>query len=255
MKHCGTLRLETDRLILRKYVSEDAPAKYRNWTSDSEVTKFLMWKTHPNLEFTQKVTDECVEQYSNDNFYRWAIVLKDNDEPIGDIAVAANKGRRTIYTYFKNKEDIYYAVIETELFQLAHKLQSEMQKNLNPAEKLINYIYARMGLFSETVTRNGNLKASFFSNIHVVEKSRLRLDIREKKMLENILIEGNEQGLFNVKNPRMAATLIHCSLKGWEVPFIRGDFKDLGFLSADNKKNFVAFLISGLKEKETLNIV
>lgn len=174
---------------------------------------------------------------------------------IGDIAVAANKGRRTIYTYFKNKEDIYYAVIETELFQLAHKLQSEMQKNLNPAEKLINYIYARIGLFSETVTRNGNLKASFFSNIHVVEKSRHRLDIREKKMLENILIEGNEQGFFNVKNPRMAATLIHCSLKGWEVPFIRGDFKDLGFLSADNKKNFVAFLISGLKEKETLNIV
>lgn len=173
---------------------------------------------------------------------------------MGDIAIAANKGRRTIYTYFKSKEDIYYAVIESELFQLAHKLQSEMQKNLNPAEKLINYMYARMKLFSETVTRNGNLKASFFSNIHVVEKSRHRLDIKEKKMLENILIEGNEQKLFNVKNPKLAATLIHCSLKGWEVPFIRGDFKELGFSSLESKKNFIAFLISGLKENDTMEL-
>ena len=31
---------------------------------------------------------------------------------INDIAIAAEKGRRTIYTYFKNKRDIYNAVVE-----------------------------------------------------------------------------------------------------------------------------------------------
>ena len=41
MKHCGTQRLETDRLILRRYVNEDAAAMYKNWASDKEVTKFL----------------------------------------------------------------------------------------------------------------------------------------------------------------------------------------------------------------------
>lgn len=88
MTHTGTQKLETDRLILRRYVSEDAPAKYKNWTSDPEVTKFLMWKPHPSEEYTQTVTDECVKQYSDDKFYRWAIVFKENgDEPIGDIAV------------------------------------------------------------------------------------------------------------------------------------------------------------------------
>ena len=46
MKHCGTQRLETDRLILRRYETEDAAAMFRNWASDSEVTKFLMWQTH-----------------------------------------------------------------------------------------------------------------------------------------------------------------------------------------------------------------
>ena len=88
MKHCGTQRLETDRLILRRYVNEDAVAMYKNWASDKEVTKFLMWQAHSSQEVSQGVTDDWVNQYSNENYYHWAIVLKDNgDEPIGDIAV------------------------------------------------------------------------------------------------------------------------------------------------------------------------
>ncbi len=88
MKHCATQRLETDRLILRRYVSEDAAAMYKNWASDKEVTKYLMWPAHSSKEISQRVTDNWVKQYSDDSFYHWAIVLKENgNEPIGDIAV------------------------------------------------------------------------------------------------------------------------------------------------------------------------
>ena len=38
---------------------------------------------------------------------------------MNDIALASKKGRRTLYTYFKSKEDIYYAVIESELERLS----------------------------------------------------------------------------------------------------------------------------------------
>lgn len=92
MEHCGTQRLETDRLILRRYVNEDAAAMYKNWASDNEVTKFLMWPTHSSQEVSQGVIEDWVNQYSDDNYYHWAIVLKDNgDEPIGDIAVVDMK--------------------------------------------------------------------------------------------------------------------------------------------------------------------
>ena len=88
MKHCGTQRLETDRLVLRRYEIDDAAAMYKNWASDSEVTKFLMWKSHSNQEESQSIMDSWVKQYTNDNYYHWAIVLKENgNEPIGDIAV------------------------------------------------------------------------------------------------------------------------------------------------------------------------
>ena len=88
MKHCGTQRLETDRLILRRYITEDAAAMYKNWAADENVTKFLMWPPHTSLEVSQSVIDDWVKLYSDERFYHWAIVLKEKgNEPIGDIAV------------------------------------------------------------------------------------------------------------------------------------------------------------------------
>lgn len=88
MKHCGTKKIETDRFVLRRYMNEDAAAMYKNWASDKEVTKFLTWPTHSSQEVSQSVIEDWVKQYSNESYYHWAIVLKDNgDEPIGDIAV------------------------------------------------------------------------------------------------------------------------------------------------------------------------
>ncbi len=92
MKHCGTQRIETDRLILRKYVNEDAASMYKNWASDKEVTKYLTWPTHSSQEISQEVIEDWVNQYSNESYYHWAIVLKDNgSEPIGNIAVVDMK--------------------------------------------------------------------------------------------------------------------------------------------------------------------
>ncbi len=92
MNHCGTQKLETDRLILRRYMSGDAVAMYKNWASDKEVTKFLTWPTHSSQEISRWIIDDWVKQYSNERYYHWAIVLKDNgDEPIGDIAVVDRK--------------------------------------------------------------------------------------------------------------------------------------------------------------------
>ena len=92
MRHCGTQRLETDRLILRRFMNEDAAAMYKNWASDEEVTKYLTWPTHPCQEVSQSVVEDWVKQSANEDYYQWAIVLKDNgDEPIGSIAVVHMK--------------------------------------------------------------------------------------------------------------------------------------------------------------------
>lgn len=88
MNHCGTKPLETERLLLRRYVREDAAAIYKNWASDPQVTKFLMWQPHASPEVSRRVMEDTLTQYANDAYYRWAIVLKSHGvAPIGDIAV------------------------------------------------------------------------------------------------------------------------------------------------------------------------
>jgi len=87
MKHLGTLRIETTRLILRKFVKEDIRPAFRNWTGDDKVTEFLRWPTHRNVGITEMVLSDWISNYENADFYQWAIVLKDINEPIGTISV------------------------------------------------------------------------------------------------------------------------------------------------------------------------
>ena len=88
MQHCGTLPLETDRLILRQFRLDDAEAMYRNWASDPLVTKYLMWPPHRDPSVSAAVLEEWVKNYEKPDHYQWAITLKNNGgEPIGSISV------------------------------------------------------------------------------------------------------------------------------------------------------------------------
>jgi ribosomal-protein-alanine N-acetyltransferase len=87
MKHLGTKQLETKRLILRKFTINDAELVHKNWANDDDVTKFLTWKSHENIEITKNVLEHWVSNYNKEDFYQWAIVLKDINEPIGSISV------------------------------------------------------------------------------------------------------------------------------------------------------------------------
>ncbi len=87
MRHCGTRTIETERLLLRAFRASDAPAVYRNWTSEDEVTRFLRWPTHSDPSVTERLIKDWEEQSKRKDFYQWAIVLKELDEPIGTISV------------------------------------------------------------------------------------------------------------------------------------------------------------------------
>ena len=92
MRHLGARVLHTPRLILRPFREEDAEAMFRNWASDPQVTKFLTWPTHANVEVSRGVLKDWVEKYADPAYYQWAIVPDDGaDAPIGSIAVVDQK--------------------------------------------------------------------------------------------------------------------------------------------------------------------
>ena len=109
-----------------------------------------------------------------------------NNTTMNDIAQASGKGRRTLYTYFKSKEDVYYAVIESELERLSDKLDEVASMKMRPQDKIIELIYTHLNMIKETVVRNGNLRAEFFRNIWMVEKVRKNFDEDEIELFRKV---------------------------------------------------------------------
>lgn len=93
MRHKGTIKIETERLLLRPFRETDALAMYKNWESDPKVTEFLRWKAYTNPEDVLEILHEWIESYASPDFYQWAIVLKSINEPIGTISVVEKNER------------------------------------------------------------------------------------------------------------------------------------------------------------------
>jgi len=79
----GTVRLETERLILRPTSILDAEHMYKNWASDPEVTKYLSWPPHANIEVTKSVLANWDSMNEKPDYYHWGIVFKETGELIG----------------------------------------------------------------------------------------------------------------------------------------------------------------------------
>ena len=141
---------------------------------------------------------------------------------MNDIAVASGKGRRTLYTYFSKKEDIYSAVIESELERLSEKLDEVAARKIRPQDKIIELIYTHLRMIRETVVRNGNLRAEFFRNIWMVEKVRKKFDADEIAIFRKVYENGKQYGEFDIENVNLVAEITHYCIKGLEVPYIYG---------------------------------
>lgn len=141
---------------------------------------------------------------------------------MNDIAVASGKGRRTLYTYFSKKEDIYSAVIESELERLSEKLDEVAARKIRPQDKIIELIYTHLSMIRETVVRNGNLRAEFFRNIWMVEKVRKKFDADEIAIFRKVYENGKQYGEFDIENVNLVAEITHYCIKGLEVPYIYG---------------------------------
>ena len=88
MKAIGTQILQTERLILRRFVESDAEAMFQNWASSAENLTHVTWDPNPDVEVTRNSIRNWVASYTNPNYFKWAICLKEDPEQvIGDISI------------------------------------------------------------------------------------------------------------------------------------------------------------------------
>lgn len=85
--HKGTIQLETERIILRRFTIEDADAMFNNWTSDEEISRYMRWSFNHQVEETRETINSWLKLYRKDSFYLWGIVLKETNELAGSISL------------------------------------------------------------------------------------------------------------------------------------------------------------------------
>ena len=175
------------------------------------------------MPMTVSKTREMLVDVARQLFARMGV----DNTTMNDIAQASKKGRRTLYTYFKSKNEIYLAVVESELDQLYKMLQDVAAKDLPADEKLMTFLYARLDAIKALVFRNGTLKANFFRDIWRVEKIRI----------------------FAMPDTEITAVVLHHALKGLEVPYIRGIMGDNISQRIKRRDNVMNLIFNGIKIK------
>ena len=149
---------------------------------------------------------------------------------MSDIAQAANKSRRTVYTYFQSKEELLEASIEMEVKKISAAVTKVVMSNLPADKKIIKLIFVRLQMTRNIVRRNGCLHNDY---ILIVEHIRKSFDTKEIALFRHIITEGNQKGIFNSESPDLAARFLHFCLKGIELPFING------MINRNNDEKFV----------------
>ena len=178
------------------------------------------------------------------------------DTTMNDIAQASKKGRRTLYTYFKSKEQIYMAVVESELEMLSTQMEKAASKPVSPDKKILELIMTHLDAIKMVVYRNGTLRADFFRDIWRVEAMRKEFDRKETALFRRVLHEGKELNLFDIDNVEITVDILHYCIKGIEVPYIRGQIGEE--LDDETGWRYVAKIVYGAlgcKKKENNHIV
>lgn len=83
---CGSEQIETDRLILRKFTYDDIIDVHSNWASDEEVQLMYCEPVYKTLADVKGLLDKYISGYNRTDYFRWAVILKEDNRCIGQIA-------------------------------------------------------------------------------------------------------------------------------------------------------------------------
>lgn len=141
MNYIGTKRLETERLILRKFEEKDYKDMFKNYASSEKVTRFLTWNAYTRVEDCKDFLNNFIlKKYkeNNDETFAWAIVDKATNEVIGSIDVVK---------FYKDYEIVEIGYVLSETYW-NKGIMSEAFK------EVINYLFNEVNVHAITATHN-----------------------------------------------------------------------------------------------------
>lgn len=176
---------------------------------------------------------------------------------MNDIAAASEKGRRTIYTYFKNKREIYNAVIEKQSDKIIENLRSIASSPLDPVQKLEQYLSQRFQLVVDYVPKHDMvLRHLFDRDLRRMEKIHRLAVLKEEEMFRSLLEEGITLGAFDRSQAMRLLKLHPILFQGVDFCAMRdGAYGTSSGSVMDSRSDVVGFLVQGILNKSNSDII
>ena len=170
---------------------------------------------------------------------------------MSDIANASDKGRRTIYTYFKNKREIYNAVIERESEHLVERLREIASSDSTATEKLMKFIDIRLQIVRETISHqsdNPMLRTLFIREVKRMERIRILAIEKELDLIQNILKEGLASDEFSHETANHVYAAMLMMFQGIELSFMRNNFQQMHLNPDKISDQMKEFILQAIKK-------
>lgn len=171
-----------------------------------------------------------------------------------DIAKEAGKGKSTLYYYFKNKEEIFDAIIQIDKDKLFNDIQEAVAKAPTASEKLQVFVTKRFirlkeltNLYNVTIQEAKEALGADESN-HLTACYRKQCDIKDSNIVKSILQYGIVTGEFRVFSENeinMLSFLFMSAQHGLELDLVIHDKLDEMIA---NLQFFNEIMINGIKK-------
>ena len=142
---------------------------------------------------------------------------------MGDIARGLGKAKSSLYYYYPSKEDIFEAVVFTEMDELLDQIHQNIRKASTSKEKLIIYCRCRLEKLNQLCNLSETLKSEIAELQSIIGHLKNRFDTSHVELVKQILAEGVQNGEFkkiNEDNIELIAYLMVSSFRGLAVPLM-----------------------------------
>ena len=163
-----------------------------------------------------------------------------------DIAKAARKGKSTLYYYFKSKEDVFAAVIRTEIAGLKTAIINAVEEQDDPYEKFRAFVGTRLDYLNEKADQYISIKDEYLKHYGFIRDLTSDYSGWEISTIKDMVVSGRDLGLFLVTDAASVSRAIFFALKGLEYPWVTNLTRDEIRMSVNT---LVDILLKGISKQ------
>jgi len=166
---------------------------------------------------------------------------------MNDIATASDRGRRTIYTYFRTKSDIYQAVVESEAGKVLSDIEEAVGRHSTPTDRL-----RALMTFRIDVPKNDHrgyqvwFRSLFSRDAKRAGAIRDLVNNRLYALIDEIVGDGVRLGDFDPVQASRLASMITLMIRG-------SDWTQVAEINSEETERWrsdcIEFILSALKKK------